>query len=171
VKHNRRKETGFTLIELLVVIAIIAVLAALLLPALSRAKATAKRAGCTSNLRQIGVGIHLYAGDHDDTLPAAPNVTGTTIQTNDCGLFFKRLVKSYVGLQGASAPQEKVFACPADTFYYDGFPSLVYVAKSLHEQLNSDYSSYAFSGGNGYTNAALRLSSMRLHGRAFTVGS
>ena len=151
MKRNGHKDPGFTLVELLVVIAIIAMLAALLLPVLSRAKASAQQTDCLSNLRQISLGIHLYAGDNGDTLPAAPNVTGGGTETNHAAIFYKRLMKNYVGLQGASSPQDRVFACPADTFYYD-FPSLAYEARSLHDQFDSDYSSYGFNGVNGYTN-------------------
>ena len=64
------KRRGFTLIELLVVIAIIAILAAILFPVFARARENARKANCLSNLKQLGMGLMMYAQDHDEALPA-----------------------------------------------------------------------------------------------------
>ena len=79
VPVDRFSRPGFTLVELLVVIAVIAILAALLLPALSRAKTAAQGATCLNHLKQWGMATHLYAADNNDFLPpdGSPNGTST----------------------------------------------------------------------------------------------
>jgi prepilin-type N-terminal cleavage/methylation domain-containing protein len=155
---TRRFKTakGFTLIELLVVIAIIAILAALLLPALSAAKGKARRTACLNNLRQINLGVRMYADDSQDASPSPGLPTASTdVLTLYSG--YKALTKSYLTLKGTSSPQDKLFACPADEFYpnwvfaTNPVPSLQYVRKSLHDEPFLDYSSYVFNGGNNVT--------------------
>lgn len=144
------------------VIAIIAILAALLLPAISTAKRKAQRTACTNHLRQINLGVRLYSDDANDVAPAASAaVTSTNLMDLYAG--YKKLMKGYVGLKGASSAQDQLFACPADKFYpiyvERNYPPWEWVRQGIHEQSDFDFSSYSFNGGDGVarthgTNAA-----------------
>jgi prepilin-type N-terminal cleavage/methylation domain-containing protein/prepilin-type processing-associated H-X9-DG protein len=113
-------QSGFTLIELLVVIAIIAILAAMLLPALASAKAKALRIQCVSQMKQLGLGFNMWASDHESALPPAAYSTGDYMYT----LSWDDYINRYIGGTDSDADLQlgitalnsapAILKCPAD---------------------------------------------------------
>ena len=119
VRPSQIYRPAFTLIELLVVIAIIAILAAMLLPALASAKQKAFRIQCTSQMKQIGLGFNLFIGEHDDRFPPAAYSTGPYQYQLTWDDYLNRLIggsdsDADLMLGASSAGIPKILKCPAD---------------------------------------------------------
>src|SRR5262245_43818425 len=120
-----KSRRGFTLIELLIVVAIIALLAAMLLPALQRAKESGRRAKCASNLRQIMVGTLIYLDDNNGKFPEYPNQP-------------YRLMK-YVGLPDPETVGASAFNSLAGTAHVFYCPSALGKATAPGEATTESY--------------------------------
>lgn len=120
---QRADKSGFTLIELLVVIAIIAILAAILFPVFSRARAKARQAGCLSDLKQIGLAFHMYAQDYDELLPfQAPSEFNWTYgwfwdpDDSVFGLGFRAKLGYVYGALNPYIKNAQIWFCPDDVW-------------------------------------------------------
>ncbi len=138
---------AFTLIELLVVVSILALLLALLLPALSRARDAGRRVACVSNIRQIVAGCSMYAIDNKGRLPFAITFIDDTAYMNMGGnaVWLQDVLTNYVsGYQGHMSP---VFRCPGAKSFQDPKNSNpTWLASPLQAQYR--YNCYFAGGGN-----------------------
>ncbi len=102
---KKRKYTGFTLIELLVVVAIIGILVGILLPVLVKARESARKTQCASNLKQIGLALRMYANDNDGQFPGygVSQTTPKIEDLNSLGLLYNQYITD-----------KKFFKCPSD---------------------------------------------------------
>jgi prepilin-type N-terminal cleavage/methylation domain-containing protein len=109
MRSDSSSADGFTLLEMLVVIAAVAILAALLFPALAGARRKAQRTACGNHLRQIALAVRMYSDDSSDASPSPGRAESTSTNIETLYIAFKALIKNYVGANSPSSPRDKLF--------------------------------------------------------------
>jgi len=145
--HSTGSRGGaFTLIELLVVIAIIAILAAMLLPALASAKLKAQVIGCQSNLKQLGLGVQLYAGDNNSKLPNGYPYAGAQWNGQTVNMDWTRQIFDQVGYNAG------IYRCPAAQYTTTGMGYITYNGHTYSNKLS--YAVNNMDGGSSFPKIA-----------------
>ena len=144
---RRNTKRGFTLIELLVVIAIIAILAAMLLPALARAKAKAQQTQCLNNMKQIGYGVSMYGSDNAEKFPYCRSWGKAWGDDHALGTkYLPELLEPYMGKNTGSnltlnvKPGSSIYVCPVGIQAKD--PAVTGFATMLKD---NDYLTYVWN--------------------------
>ena len=140
---KREHSQGFTLIELLVVIAIIAVLAALLMPAMQTALATAKQAYCMNNLDQVHTAFVLYGNDHEEVPPAYIDLPGGGSEWFHAisGYLSEDELRNDQGNLYMGGVKQKAYICPSDEHLHGYLPS-----GPAGDRVDRDSISYGYNG-------------------------
>jgi prepilin-type N-terminal cleavage/methylation domain-containing protein/prepilin-type processing-associated H-X9-DG protein len=139
-KTHRARRVGFTLIELLVVIAIIAILAAILFPVFAQAREKARQVTCTSNVKNLGLAVMMYAQDYDETYPP--------LWYESTG-HWPNIVRPYFGNAASDSSGSKgrggIMVCPSATFKHPGWSYAMSQEFSVYEPKIKGYRGMAIA--------------------------